>query len=307
MDDFSGVFDDLMALVAVVEAGGFNAASTRFDVPVSRLSRRVAALERKMGVALLLRDARRFRVTEVGLRTYQHGVALRAGMQDAMAHARNSLDEPGGHLRVACPMAMGVAVVGPLVLEFMRQHARVRITLESTDGRPAAFSDPVDLLIQPSTEPLRDSSLVARKLMDARYLLVAAPELHAALPNTAPPDGWPVVPAIGWTFAPQADFWSLVNAAGDSAELAVASRFASDNLLLIRDAALAGVGVAQLPPALCAADVAAGRLRVVAPGWSPACVSIYALYPSRRALTLAGRLFVEALAARFEQLGPPTP
>ncbi|MGH2525101.1 MAG: LysR family transcriptional regulator, partial [Anaerolineales bacterium] len=241
MDELTGVFDDLMALVAVVEAGGFNAASARFDIPVSRLSRRVAALEKKMGVSLLMRNARRFKVTEVGERTYQHGLGIRAAMQNSMADARDSLDEPSGHLRVSCPMALGTSIVGPLAIAFIRKYTRVSVTLESTDGRPTAFSDPVDLLIQPSTQPLRDSSLVARKLVDARYLLVAAPGVQAVVPEAPASSGAQAIPVVGWTFASQASRWSLSHSAGGTIEVPVEVRFSCDNLILIREAALAGV------------------------------------------------------------------
>jgi DNA-binding transcriptional LysR family regulator len=305
MDELSGVFDDLMALVAVVEAGGFNAASARFDIPVSRLSRRVAALEKKMGVSLLMRDARRFKVTEAGLGAYRHGLEIRAEMHNAMADARDSLAEPSGHLRVSCPMALGASIVGPLAIEFILQHPRVSLTLESTDGRMTAFSDPVDLLIQPAREALRDSSLVARKLAEARYLLVGSPDVLARLPDGPPSPDWPAVPVVGWTFTAQAERWPLLHADGATVQLAVAARFASDNLLLVREASLAGLGVAQLPPLLCQADIDAGRLGVFAAGWSPPSVSIYAIYPSRRVLTLAGRCFVDALGEAFAQLGRP--
>jgi DNA-binding transcriptional LysR family regulator len=303
MDELAGVFDDLMALVAVVEAGGFNAASSRFDIPVSRLSRRVAALEKKMGVSLLMRNARRFKVTEVGMRTFQHGLGIRAAMQNTMTDAREGLDEPIGHLRVSCPIALGTSIVGPTAIEFVRKYARVSVTLVSTDGRPTAFSDPVDVLIQPSMEPLRDSSLVARKLVEARYLLVAAPGVTAVLPEIpASPDS-AALPVIGWTFAPQSNRLPLLRATGEITEIPVEIRFSSDNLNLIREAALAGIGIAQLPPVLCDADIRAGRLCVVAPGWSPPTVSIYAIYPSRRVLTLAGRYFVDALSESLAKLG----
>jgi DNA-binding transcriptional LysR family regulator len=192
-----------------------------------------------------------------------------------------------------------------MTIEFIRKHPRVSVTLESTDGRPTAFSDPVDLMIQPAREPLRDSSLVARRLAQARYLLVATPQVLAVLPRTPPSPDWPVMPVVGWTFTAQSSRWLLEHVDGASVELPIAARFASDNLLLVRQAALAGLGVAQLPPVLCQADIEAGRLVVLSPGWSPPRVSIYALYPSRRVLTLAGRLFIEALSEAFIPLSTP--
>ena len=304
-DELTGVVDDLMAFVAVVDAGGFNAAGARFGTPSSRLSRRVAALERLLGVSLLVRTSRRFAVTEIGWRIYERGVAIRAQTRDAVAEATESLGEPCGHLRVLCPMAMGTSIVGPFALRFMHLHPRVRITLESTDGRARPFNEPVDLMIQPTIQPLRDSSLVARKLVDAHYRLVAAPALADTVPDAPAAEGFPCFPAVGWTFSPHPARWSLSHPVHGTLETAVDVRFATDNLLLVREAALAGVGVAQLPPMLYADDVAAGRLRIVAPGWSPPSVAIHALYPSRRRLTLAGRRFVELLAQALEPLSPP--
>ena len=115
MDDLAGVFDELMAFVAVVDAGGFNAAGERFGLPPSRLSRAVAALERKLGVSLLVRSSRRFSVTEVGWRTYERAVDIRARLQGTVAEASDSQGEVSGHLRVSCPMALAAALVGSLV------------------------------------------------------------------------------------------------------------------------------------------------------------------------------------------------
>jgi DNA-binding transcriptional LysR family regulator len=310
------VLEDLMAFVAVVDAGGFNAAGAAVGASGSQLSRRVAALERFLGVTLLVRNSRRFSVTDMGWRTYEHGASIRARLHDAVADAQDSLGEPSGALRVACPMALGAAIVGPLAIRFTQQHPRVRMTIESTDGRLRPGSDGVDLIIQPTLVDLRDSSLIARKLVDVRYLLVAAPFVRQKVPPIAPASGaatfpatasatFPATfPAIGWTFLPQASRWSLTHPEQGSVELDVDVRFATDSLLLVREAALAGMGVAQLPQALCAADIEAGRLEVVAPGWSPPSVTFYAIYPSRRALTLAARRFLETLTEALAPLDP---
>jgi DNA-binding transcriptional LysR family regulator len=303
MDDLSGVFDELMAFVRVVDAGGFNAASARFGTPASSLSRSVSALERQLGIALLVRTSRRFAVTEVGWRTYERGVTIRAGLQDVVAEAIESLGEPSGHLRVACPMALAYALVGRLAIQFMERYPRVCIALESTDGRNRPFSDPVDLVVQPALQAFKDSSLVARNLVDAHYVIVAAPGLRHGIPAAPQPDQFPQFPAVGWSFFSRPGRWNLRHLELGECELAVDVRFTTDNLLLVREAALAGVGVAQLPAELCRADIEAGRLQVVAKGWLPPPVSMYVLYPSRRALTLAGRQFMEVLADGFAPLG----
>ncbi|MEP6875819.1 MAG: LysR substrate-binding domain-containing protein [Burkholderiales bacterium] len=302
MDDLPHLFEEMMAFAAVVDAGGFNAAGQRFGVPSSRLSRSVAALERHLGVSLLVRTSRRFAVTEIGRRTYEDAVATRARLQDAVAAARESQGEPSGLLRVSCPMALGSAVVGRIAIAFMARYPSVRIAIESTDGRSRPFTEPADLAIQPSLQPLRDSTMVARSLVEVRYVLVGAPHLQDGIPDSPGPADFPHFSAVGWTFFPHPARWPLRHREHGPHEIAVDVRFTTDNLLLVREAALAGVGVAQLPYALCRDDIDARRLRVIAPDWSPPRVGIYVLYPSRRSLTLAGRKFIDALTEGMTSL-----
>lgn len=303
MDETSGVADDLMALVAVVGAGGFSAASHRFGIPVSRLSRRVSALEKRLNVSLIVRSSRTFKVTDIGHRLYLHGLTIRAETQTALSVARESHNEPSGPLRISCPMALSALLVGPLAIDFIRRYPRVSITLDSTDGRPSAFSDPVDLLIRPSAQALRDSSLVMRKLSDVPYVLVASPAVCGALGPCASPADLHDAPAIGWTFRSQPSRWQLAHPDGAEAEVDVRVQFTSDSLAQIREAAIAGLGVAQLPVSMCGKDLESNRLCVIAPGWAPPLISLYALYPSRRDLTLAGRRFLELLCEAAIALG----
>lgn len=303
MDKLFGILDELMAFVAVVDEGGFNAAAARHGVPSSRLSRSVAALERRLDVALLLRTSRRFEVTPVGRRVHEQGVAVRDRMRDVVVAAEEDRTVLSGHLRVACPMVLGAMVVSGVAMAFMRQHPAVRLTIESTDGRNRPFSEPVDLSIQPMLQPLQDSGLVARKLVDAPYVLVAAPSLAHGIPDAPGPGDFPRIPAVTLTFFESLDTWTLQHEVHGAREVPIDVRFASDNLLLVRDAAVAGVGVAQLPLGMCRPEFEAGRLRPVATHWRPPQVSLHVLYPSRRALTPAGRAFIEALAVAFAPLG----
>jgi DNA-binding transcriptional LysR family regulator len=302
MDDLPNLFEELMAFVAVVDAGGFNAAGNRFGVPPSRLSRAVTALEKNLGVSLLERTSRRFAVSDIGRRTYEDAVATRARLQDAVAAARESLGEPSGFLRVSCPMVLASAVVGRIAIAFMARHPNVRVSIESTDGRNRPFGEPADLAIQPSLHPLRDSSMVARRLIEATYVMVGASQLQHGIPAAPGPADFPCFPAVGWAFFPHPARWSLRHREHGQHEIAVDVRFTADSLLLVREAALAGVGVAQLPYALCREDIDRGLLRVIAPDWSPPRVGIFVLYPSRRSLTLAGRKFIEALAEGMASL-----
>ncbi|MBO9647856.1 MAG: LysR family transcriptional regulator [Variovorax sp.] len=308
METVSGVFDDLMAFVAVVDAGGFSAASRRFDIPVSRLSRRVAVLERQLGVTLVSRNARRFLVTDVGRRIHEHGLSMRTLAQDALSIARDSLEEPTGELRVQCPGALGMSLVAAVANEFIRRYPRAGLILQlTTDGYPRTLDDSVDLLIQPSSKELPDSSLVARKLAEHRYVLAAAPALLESLPVISTPQELGACPVVGWLFNSPPTRWQLSHPRNDAVNVVVAPRFITDDLVLARDAALAGIGIAQLPAALCAGELRTGRLQVVLAEWEPPSVAINAIFHSRRTLTTGGRIFLEMLAQAFVGQGQGLP
>ena len=227
---------------------------------------------------------------------YRYGLQIRATARSAMAAAQDVLDEPTGHLRVACPVALSSGLVSRVCVEFVTRHPKVSLTLSSTDGRALPLDGSADLLLQPSIGALPDSNWVSRKLGEFPYILAATPELHRSLDTPDAPARLANCPAIGWSFSPSASTWSLKGPGDAIFELPVQTRFTSDSLLQIHQAAKAGIGVARLPIALCAHDLQEGTLQIVAPGWAPATISIYALYPSRRDLTLAGRRLLTMIA-----------
>ncbi len=149
--------------------------------------------------------------------------------------------------------------------------------------------------------------MVARKLGDAPYVLAAAPALVKALGDPQQPEALTGCPGIGWSFTAQLSRWPLAHADGRQAEAVMDIRFTSDSLLYNRDAALQGLGIAQLPLVMCEPYVADGQLAIVAPDWRPPNILFYAIYPSRRHLTLAGRQFLDFLAKSVEEaFGSPS-
>lgn len=288
--------NDLVLLAEIIEAGGFTAASRRTGIPKSRLSRRIGALERELGVLLLHRGARRFQVTDIGRQLCGHGLAIRAEAEAAQSLARDRSTEPSGSLRIACPAMLAAAIVGRVAAAFAAAHPKLRVTLNTTAGAVEPPTERYDLVIQPSIGPLADSDMVARRLIVAPYALVATPALLARAGNPSEPATLDGIDAIGWALDGNLPRWRLVGPDGEETEISVRIRFSTDNLFVVREAALAGLGIARVPRGLCRDDVARGALAVVTPDWSPPPMTIYALFPSRKAVTSAGRLFVDALS-----------
>lgn len=157
-------------------------------------------------------------------------------------------------------------------------HSALAMVQDGRDEPGGAPDEHFDLIIQPARRALADSSMVAQRLMVSPYVLVAAPELISTTGFSVDPRHAIEWPAIGWSFAEQVSKWTLWNSDGDTAVVPVKVRHHSDSLLVIRKAALAGLGVAQLPLVLCEQDITDGALAIVAPGWVPvpidACRSI---------------------------------
>jgi DNA-binding transcriptional LysR family regulator len=290
--------DDLSLFALVVEAGGFAAASRVSGIPKSRLSRRVAELERRLGAALVKREARSFAVTDIGLKLSRHGLAIRAEVEAAGLAAREAAGVPAGPLRVACPVVLAELMVGRVAAEFAAAHPRVGMHLAVTTGMERDLAQKHDIVLQPAPGPLDDSDLVARRLASFPYVLACHP---ACVPRGA----GPLRPidlsgreAISWWHPEGPQRWRLASA-DDSAEIVVTPRFVADNLRVAREAALAGLGLVVLPRNLVARDLGEGRLVEPLPGWSPPAMTLYALY-SRRSLSPAGRAFLEHLAKGFE-------
>lgn len=172
--------NDLFFFAEVVEHGGFAPAGRALGIPKSKLSRRVAALEERLGVRLIQRSTRRFSVTEIGQEYYRH---CRAMLVEADAAeeliARNQV-EPQGTIRMSCASAVLYTMMGDMVARFMAQCPRIKVQLEVTNRAVDLIREGYDLALRVRFPPLEDSDLVMKVLAISTQRLVASPRLLAA-------------------------------------------------------------------------------------------------------------------------------
>lgn len=305
--DMTIVFNDLALLALVVEAGGFTRASHISGITTSKLSRRIGELERQLGVQLIDRNSRHFAVTAVGMDLYRHGAAIRAEGQAALDLAEATLSEPRGPLRIACPIMLSQLAVGEICVKFAKRHPAVQLTVDATDGTLATQLDRHDIVLCAAVSGLPSSDYIARQLMLTPYEIVASPAWLDSVGEIRSAQDLAGRDAIGWWDSTNAPRWALSGKDGASVDVPILARFITNNLAVARSAALEGLGMARLPRPMCTPDLASGILRRVLPDWSPAPISIFAVYNSRRSLTVAGRNFLDALntglAAWLERLG----
>lgn len=297
MDDLN----DLYYFVKVVEHGGFTQAGRALNVPKSTLSRRIAALEAQYDVRLLQRTTRRFTVTETGREFHERCLAVLVEADAAREVIERRHAAPRGIVRVSCPTALLEYRVSELIARFMAIHPQVHVHLEATNRRVDLLSEGVDLALRVRFPPLEDSDLVMRILGDSPQRLVAAPQWLAA--RGAPltdPAALAGEPSLDWG-PPRHHVWQLVGPNGEHAQLRHYPRYISDDLHALRDAAIHGVGIVQLPCMAIDDDLRDGTLIDVLPGWAPKGGVIHAVFPSRRGLLPRVRLLIDFLAEHIRK------
>lgn len=310
--------NDLALFAAVVEHGGFAAAERATGTPKSRLSRRVAALETRLGLRLLQRSTRRFAVTPLGEEVARHARAMLAEAEAAEALALEHSSAPRGHVRVACPPALLQHAVGPMLSDFLRAWPRVSLQLQATNRNVDVWQDGVDLALRVRTLPADAAGAtrgrarpvvspgaaeeVVRPLALSPHLLVAAPQL---LTNAAPPRqpaDLARLPTLGLANSPDEHSWTLYGSGGARVQLPHAPRLVADDMAALHGAVLHGVGCAPLPRLMVHDALQRGELQAVLPDWAPAPGLVQAAYASRRGMRPAVRQLLDALVAGFAQL-----
>lgn len=289
--------------VQVVDHGGFAPAARATGVPKSTLSRRVAQLEQRLGVSLIHRSTRNLSVTELGQAYYEHCAAMVAEAEAAEETMDRSIAEPQGLVRLSCPPALLNFVVADQLLAFMTHYPRVKVELEASGRRVDVVREGFDLAIRVRFPPLEDSELNVRVFSHFPQRLMAAPSLfeHYGCPSV--PGDLNNLPSLDWVRSGHTHSWCLDGPEGASTRIDHQPRLVTDDLNTLRRAALAGMGVVQLPLWVGAQDITDGTLINVVPDWAPRSGIVHAVFPSRRGLLPGVRSLIDFLAERFADQG----
>ncbi len=291
--------NDLYYYAQVVEHGGFAAAARALGVPKSKLSRRIALLEERLGVRLIQRSTRRFSVTEIGRVYHQHCTAVVAEAEAAQEAIDRTSAEPQGLVRISCPIVLMQQRVGAVVSRFLMEHRRVRVHVEATNRRVDVIAEGFDVALRVRTPPLEDTGLVVRVLGGHGGALVASPGLLDRRERPRAPGDLDRFDSLDMTRLGGEHRWRLTGPDGTVSDVPHRPRLVTDEMMTLRRAALDGAGVVALPKYLVEDDLARGALEAVLPPWTPPSGLVHAVFPSRRGLLPAVRTFIDALAAEF--------
>jgi DNA-binding transcriptional LysR family regulator len=286
--------NDFFYFVQVVDHGGFAPAARALGAQKSLLSRRVARLEAGLGVRLLQRSSRRFAVTEIGHAFYERCAAMLVEARSAEQVVAQNQAAPRGIVRLSCPAGLLSFQFGPMFARFMTANPAVTLHLDSTNRRVDVIAEGFDVAIRVRFPPMEETDLVMRRLDESTQCLVAHPRLMAHEIST--PAELAGLPSIGLGPPHRDHAWELQHADGGSASVPYQPRLVTDDMAVLRDGVLEGLGVVQLPTILVNDDCKQGRLVRVLPGWRPRSGIIHAVFPSRRGLLPSVRALLDFLA-----------
>lgn len=287
-------FEDMRALVAVVSAGGFAAGAERLGVAKSAVSRRIRELEDRLGARLFDRTTRRVQLTEAGRAFHDRAVELLAGLDEAEEAASSASGDLKGRIRVAAPVSFTTHCLAPVVGRFLDLHPAVTLSIDTDDRMVDLVRDRFDLAIRIAQLP--DSSLVARRLVPIRHACVASPALIERLGTPQQPEDLSRFPGVVYSNRDEPSYWRFANDVVPT----VASRLYFANGEAVREAAIAGLGVAVLPTFIVHNAVRRGVLSIVLGGHMRPPIALHALHPSMRNQTARTRAFIDFLTEEFK-------
>ncbi len=292
--------NDIAVFARVVEAGSFTTAARLLGMPKTTVSRRVAALEREIGVRLLQRTTRSLNMTDAGRLYYEQSSQALRTIDDANRQLAEARVEPSGTIRISAPVGFGGHFLNGTAFEFLATYPKTRVELVLSDDKLNLVESGIDLAFR--TGILSDSTLIARKLGSTHRILCGSPDYLA---RYGIPEGPPDLARHHCVIAGPSTagaHWVLDGPRGQET-VVVRGRFAANEMQAVMAAVIAGCGIAQLPRGPAEAAINNGRLRRVLDGYTTPTGGVYVVYPSSRHLSPLVKAFVALAASRMSEFG----
>ncbi|TWO69924.1 LysR family transcriptional regulator [Caenimonas sedimenti] len=287
--------NDLLYFAEVVDHGGFAAAGRALGIPKSKLSRRVAELEARLGVRLLQRTTRKLSLTQAGEQYHRHCVAMREQAEAADEAVARVQTEPRGTVRVTCPVTLAQSTIGVVVPRFLAHHPQVRVDMLVTNRVVDLVQEGVDVALRVRSNLEDSGSLVIKKLGVTKGLLVASPQLLQRFGAPQSTDDLVHLPTVAMSAVDGRADIRLVGPGGEAFTLEHRPVYTADDLHTLKFAVVQGTGMGMLPDYLCGDELRRQELVPVLPGWAPPAAMVLAAFPSRRGMVPAVRRFLDFL------------
>ena len=292
----------LAVFVAAVDEGSLAAAGRRFGLSPAMAGKHLDALEAQLGARLLQRTTRRLSLTEVGRGYYARCKRILDDLDDADREAKDLQTSPRGSLCITAPVTFGALHLGGSVARYLADCPDVNVTVTLTDRFVDLLESGVDVAVRIGRLP--DSELVARRIAPCRMLVCASPAYLARHGTPTTPEALRRAARLCFSEAVSPGDWTFVDADGREHAVTGSPRLAVNNMQMLLEAALAGAGVAYGPSFVLSESLARGELVALLPDFRTAELTVYAVVPTARHVSLKVRTFLDRLTT---DLGDPPP
>ncbi|HWK35463.1 LysR family transcriptional regulator [Sphingomonas sp.] len=289
---------DLLVFTRVVELESLTRAANAMGVPKSTISRRLTRLEEKLGVRLLRRTTHGIVTTEQGVVFFEYASRCLGVLRDGTNAVQLGTTRPKGLLRISVPHELDRSLLAPMLAAYLETYPDVRLVTVLSNETIDHFRDGFDLAIVADTLPLAEASLMTTKLGTTDYGLYAAPEYlerHGVPQSHVDLSRFDL---LAWGTIDVKAQWQLMRA-DDEVTVEFRPRLVCNDLMLLRQSVLSGLGIAPLPAFICKHELAEGRMAEVLPGWRPPGRSFYAVFPHQQAMPVRVRTFIDFLVERL--------
>jgi DNA-binding transcriptional LysR family regulator len=282
----------MRSIVAVARTGSFSAAARELSLSTAMVSKHVKQVEDYLDVQLMARSTRGVSLTDPGQVYCDYAIAILAHIEEAENAVSAVNADPTGSLRINCPPSFGTHVLTPMLSDYIQHNPAVKIELGLQDDEPDVISARLDLIIR--LGDLKDSSLVAKKLADARFVICAAPQFVASLSHPIGHNDLKHMNCLIDTSVQANNLWRFVDA-GEPVVVRVDGNFRSPSTEAVIQAAIDGLGITYAPHYAVRDDIARGDLMVVDTTFSAQSMAVSALYFGRRHQSAKTRAFITYL------------
>ncbi len=291
-----GQLEDMHVFARVVEAGSISRAAEQLGQAKSAVSRRLVALETRLGTKLLNRTTRSSNLTEAGKSYYERALKILDDVDELNAETTDTRCQLAGAIRLAAPLSFGLEHLTPALNSFLKEHPKVSVDVDFSDRKIDLIEEGIDLAFRITR--LQDSSLQARRLSPIRFSLCASPDYLNEFGTPTHPDELTEHKHIVYRPSPISE-WVLTDKNEQEYKVALRSRITANNGSYLKDMAIAGQGIYFCPNFIAWKDFATGNLIRVLPNYRLIEMHAYALYPQTRYLSQRVRILIDFLAERF--------
>ncbi|MBU3006175.1 LysR substrate-binding domain-containing protein [Paraglaciecola arctica] len=289
--DMNGYF----FFVHVVEKKGFTSAGRALNIPKSRLSRHISQLEDRLGVRLIQRTSRNFKVTDLGEAFYHHARNALDEIEAAKALIARQSATLTGKVRVSCSVGMAQFALSQLVVRFLKDNPEVEIIQQVTNQAVDLIESGLDMAIRGHSQPLPDSTLIQRRLATITWGLLASPTYLESAGTLLSPEDLEGHSGLKLGWQQENGHWILQADDGSTFSKTYQPRLCSEDMVTLKQAASAGLGIVGLPLYTCRDDLRVKRLVRVLPDWTAGIAEISLLMPTRQGIPPAVSAFANFL------------